>query len=267
MSLRRTYLLHIALAGAFLCGTTEASAGAQGDSTAYGTLIVRSDVDSAVVLLDGKPAGVTPLQLDSVAAGPHLVRVFHPDVANWLRGSVHDSIRVDPGAQLVRTYNVAGEIALSSTPAGAGIFLRDSLIGTTPLLIPRDSATLQSVLTITKEGYKTILLQPGDIRSGFLNLSLSPLLTGGSNNGQFSALSVNSGGRKAGLYLSGATAILAGIATAYLKIQSDDRQTRYMATGDPSLLVQRNRSDRDAAVSYVIMQIGFGIFAYLLLSD
>jgi len=265
---RRLFLI-IAAGALVLPAAVSAAPVPAGDSTAQGrgSLVVRADVDSAEVMLDGKHAGVTPLEIDSVEAGMHVLSVFHPDLTDWLTGSVRDSIQILAGERVIRSYRVAGDLSLTSTPSGASIYLRDSLLGFTPLLVPRDSANSRSELTLSLEGYKSIVLQPQDFRRGFVSLSLSPLAPGSPQNALLPETAVQPSGRQMGLYLSGATAVLAGIATAYLKIQADDRQDRYLSTGDPGLLLQRNRADQHAAVSYVIMQIGFGIFAYLLLSD
>jgi hypothetical protein len=245
----------------------DTNAAADSTAAARGVLVVQTDIDSALVLLDGRRAGVTPLEVDSVSVGTHLLRVLHPDVANWLTGSVSDTLRIGPAERVVRIYHIPREVSMNSTPSGAGIFLRDSLLGFTPLILPLDSTIGRSGLTISKPGYNSAVLRPNDVGRGFVQLSLSPKWPGESSEDRLLETSLRPGSGRTGLYLSGATAVLAGIATAYLKIQADDRQDRYTITGDPALLSQRNRFDRGAAATYVLTQISFGIFAYFLFSD
>jgi hypothetical protein len=241
----------------------------QPDSTAAaaGSLTVMADVDSALVVLDGHRVGITPLTLDSIAPGAHILRVLHPDLSNWLTGAVTDTLLVHSGDRLVRRYAIARAVSLITTPSDASVFLNDSLVGTTPLLLPEDSTFGHSIIMLRKEGFQAAVIHPLDARRGFLHL---PLVAEWSANAQEKDLFEQWQGptrSRTGVYLSGATMVLAGIATAYLKIRADDRQDQYALTGDPSFLTQRQRFDRGAAATFLLTQISFGIFAYFLLSD
>lgn len=230
-------------------------------------LTIRADVDSAIVVLDGKRAGVAPLTIDSLSEGTHVVRVLDPDLNNWLAGAVSDTLRLRRGDRTVRSYAVPRQISLLSTPPEADVFFNDSLIGATPLLLSRDSLVARSLLTVRKDGYQDAVIRPDQARRGFL---LLPLVPAWSKNGIENALmeqSVVPGRTMTGAYLSGAAAVIAGVATAYLKIRADDRQSQYELTGNPALRSERIRLDRGAAVTLALTQISFGIFAYFLLSD
>ncbi len=239
------------------------------DSTAVprASLTVRASVDSAVVMLDGRQAGVTPLTIDTLSPGSHVLRVIDPDVSNWLTEIITDTVRLQPGERLVRTYELTPKVSLGTTPAGARVFLNDSLVGMTPLVFLRDSTFGHSLLTLRKDGFKPLIIQLQDSGRGSLHFSLAPEWPGNApENNMFAQALVPERSRTV-TYISGATAVLAGIATAYLKIKADDRQDQYVLTGDPSLQAERVRLDRGAAITYVVTQISFGIFAYFLLSD
>ena len=68
-------------------------------------------------------------------------------------------------------------------------------------------------------------------------------------------------------YASGATMILAGALSAYLKTSSDNYFDTYAANRDPNLLSKVQRLDRWAGVSLFISEISFGVLTYLLLSE
>ena len=69
------------------------------------------------------------------------------------------------------------------------------------------------------------------------------------------------------LVSGGAVALISGIATAYYKIQADNRYDKFLATGDRQLLDETHRYDTMAAVTLALSQVGLVIVAYYLLSE
>ena len=55
-------------------------------------LEIRSDVDSALVVLDGAFVGRTPYMADSLAPGVHRIRVLHPDITGWLAAKMDSTV-------------------------------------------------------------------------------------------------------------------------------------------------------------------------------
>lgn len=68
-------------------------------------------------------------------------------------------------------------------------------------------------------------------------------------------------------YAAGATMILSGTLSAYLKTNSDNYFDSYVANRDPNLLSKVRRLDQWAGVSLIISELSFGVLTYLLLSD
>ena len=251
-----------------------AAAGARADGRAPDSaampqpaLVIRADVDSAIVILDGRRLGRTPLTIDSIAPGTHTVRLLHPDISNWMAGVLDDTLRVVQGDHKVCLYRFRKAVLFSTIPAGASVYIRDSLAGTTPLLVTdrRDGET--GSLAVSKNGYEPTSVSPWESPRGYTTLTLTPL---DQHAEEESIASESAPGPRIGparIFLSGAAMAVTGVATAYLKIKADNREALYQQTGNAALLSERNRLDRGAAVTLVLTQIGFGFFVYYLLSE
>jgi len=235
---------------------TDSSAGT------HGSLLVRSDVDSAIVLLDGRLIGRTPALIDAIPPGHHTVKVIHPDITNWLAGVSEDTITISPGEHRVCLVPLRRSLLFSTVPAGARVFIHDSLAGTTPLLLTPPRNAGEQVLSVMKEGYEPATTSPWDSPRGYATLPLIPLNE--ARNEAATSLSRSNTGR---LFAIGSAMTVTGIVTAFLKIKADNRQDLYLQTGDPGLLAERNRLDRGAAATLILTQIGFGFFLYELLSE
>lgn len=68
-------------------------------------------------------------------------------------------------------------------------------------------------------------------------------------------------------YVAGATMVLTGALSAYLKTHSDNEFDAYIVTGDPERLSSTRRLDKWAGVTLFISEISFGYLTYLLLSE
>jgi len=236
-------------------------------SPGYSSLSVRADVDSALVLIDGQEAGRAPLTLDSLTPGLHHVRILHPDISNWLTGSLSDSVTLSSGERKVVSYQLGRHISINTTPSGASLFITDSLSGVTPLTLWLDSTQRASLVVLRKEGYLQETLRPWEASRGFVNIRLSPEMTA-HDPGLPGQESVTGAVRSTlPLYVSGAATILSGAVAAYLKNRADERQALYLASGEPGLLAERNRLDSWSGALLVTTQIGFGLFTYFLLSQ
>jgi hypothetical protein len=141
-----------------------AKSGPEPDS-ATGALTIRTDVDSAVVLVNDRRVGIAPLTLDSLVAGTYVVKVLHPDVSNWLAGVATDTVRLSASDHVWRFYRLRPPVSVLSVPSGGKVFIGDSLAGTTPCVLPFDSVTWQSRLAIRKAGFGAAEVRPEDRKS------------------------------------------------------------------------------------------------------
>ena len=141
---RKCFLTLLAL---FL-GFTVQAAKDKGPST---RLDVTSQPAGAVVSVDYKEKGVTPLSLTDLAPGQHLLQVSK---ANYRDG--FDSVVLETGVSRTADFKLdplTGILLLTSTPDGSEVSLKGVSLGTTPLLI----TTLESGthrLAIASPGYQ-----------------------------------------------------------------------------------------------------------------
>ena len=141
---------------------------------------------------------------------------------------------------------------MDTDPQDVYVFSNDSLIGYTPLYL--------------KPGFKSLVLEKPDYLSKeitFDEISLNEKIKldfiGEENNGSFYESTI--------FKVLVGTAIALGAATAYFKLEADNRFEEYKITGDPELLNQTDRLDIISGVSFVALQINFGLIIYLFLSE
>jgi hypothetical protein len=129
-----------------------------------GRLLVRSTPAGAGVVIDGRSRGVTPLDLRKLAFGTHTIKVSHPGHDTRQRRVTLSERRparsVDFELRPTRVPSDAtpaattsGSLLVTSSPSGAQVFVDDSLIATTPLLLSNVAAGVRH-LRIELSGYK-----------------------------------------------------------------------------------------------------------------
>ncbi len=252
-----------------LC-TTHAQPAAGDSLTAQAgraTVTFLSDVDSSLVILDGRMAGRTPLKIDTISPGIHRVVLQNPDLENWLAESITDTITVDSGSARTLLYTLRRKVSFITDPAGADVVVGDSLAGTTPLVLDRGFARPGSNVSLSKQGYQTVDVDLGPATGEVLSYDLprdpskplepSPVLDAFADPHSSSTP----------LYITGAAAVISGSLAAYWKVRADDNFALYQQTGDPSLLSQTHRLDTGAALALVAAQISLGLFTYFLFTQ
>lgn len=231
------------------------------------TITFLTDVDSARVIIDGSFVGCTPVTVDTLQPGMHEVRLFHPDVENWLTERVTDSINVSPGDVRTLRYAFVPRYLLRSIPDGAEVYLGDSLVGAAPSIIRITSRMEGQTIQLRKEGYETIPVQPAHSERGVITVMLPPLWRQGSQKEAVFREEMTNGKRNLRLYIAGTATVLSGVAAAYFKVLADNRYDEYLRTGNPALRTETNKLDTASGVALAITQIGLGLFTYFLLSE
>jgi hypothetical protein len=237
-------------------------------SSVHPGLTIQANIDSALVTVDGVRVGFTPLTVDSLGAGKHILRLQQPDLLNWFATDITDTIQSPPaGESRILHYTFDRRAFIISQPFGAEVYLGDSLCGTTPLLMARQQLPTHPIISVRKVGYDTVTADLMNANRGVISLLLSPRWQRETGNGLVLDESESSSSKSFRLYVTGASAVLSGIAAAYLKVKADDRFLDYTNTGDPSLLAQTHRLDTASGIALGITQVCFGIFTYFLLSE
>jgi hypothetical protein len=126
------------------------------------------------------------------------------------------------------------------------------LIGNTPVYLNQDLKSL----VLEKSDYLSKEITIDEINS---NEKIRLDFIGEENNGSFYESTI--------FKVLVGTAVALGAATAYFKLEADNRFEEYKITGDPELLNQTDRLDIISGVSFVVLQINFGLIIYLFLSE
>jgi hypothetical protein len=231
------------------------------------SLTVVTDREGATLFLNGQKAGTTPLTIDTLSPGRHALLLLNPEPAGWLTENMSDTLTLEAGEARTFRYRLGGGVLINTVPSGATVLLDDSIAGLTPFILRQFLLENTRQVSLTLEGYEPAVVTAGSLLGEAIMLPLVRRWTPDTQP-EFAAVQGESWeGRTLPTVASGAGAVLAGAAAAYFKIQADDRNEAYGRGGDPGVLAERNRLDRAAAVSLVIMQVGVGLFMYLLLSD
>jgi hypothetical protein len=229
------------------------------------TVTVRTDIDSALVIIDDVEAGVTPLTIDTLRPGLHRITLVHPDVENWLATNLSDSFFVNPGEARTLHFRFEPRYIVSSYPFEADVVIEDSAVGTTPLLLTGDQVLKD--IRIRKDGYEPTNLDLARAHRGVVAVPLKKIWPG-HEDGQspFADPDKTESGRLR-VYITGSATILSGAAAAFFKVRADERYDLYRKTGEPSHLEETRRLDRASAVALCATQVGLALIVYFLLLE
>lgn len=226
-----------------------------------GSLTIETDQPGALVFLDNDSVGITPLTISSHHAGRRHVRLVPREASNWLIDPIVDTIDIDPTTLQTKRYTFSPKLLIVSTPAEAEVFLGDSLIGTTPLVVPGAPGPLR----LQKMGYADTTLDISHATRGIFATTLKKVWTSTAEESIFKdSQEIGSSLR---LYITGATTVIAGAVSAYFKVKADNTYSQYIRTGDPSQLAEVNRLDIAAGIALAATQLSLGLFTYFILSE
>lgn len=250
------------LAAMALLAIHAAAQSADSARTNAAALRISSEPDSAIVFLDGTRVGSTPLVLERLVPGPHTIRLVVGDPGNWFSDVTRDSLSLEPGSDRQIHYRLDHRFAIMTAPSGAEVLIGDSVAGTTPILVSYELARSGS-LQVRMKGYAgvSVTVPPGG--GSAVVLQLTPEQGAGPGDLQ----PAEAGSRLTSILISAGSVAISGVAAAYFKVSADEKNTRYLDTGDPTLRTQRDQRDMDAAVALVAMQVSLALLVSLLLAE
>lgn len=215
------------------------------------SLKIYSDIDNVNIFINDSLAGGSKNFATEIEPGNYVVKALE-NSAKWDSKAFIDTINVKDCSEISLTYFFRNEVLLDTDPRNAVVFREDSLIGFTPLLVnPQfDMLLLQKTDYLSREIFPSDLNPGNKIKLEFIGKEKSESFYGST---LFKILA--------------GTALALGAATAYFKIEADNKFDEYKITGDPELLEQTDRLDIISAVTFVALQIDFGLIIYFFLSD
>ena len=254
------------IAGIFLCSGLLGQSKPTADSV--GTVSIITEPSGADLYIDSLFVGKSPLQSIALERGPHTIRAFYPSVFAWNAIVTREPLDISAGEHQEKRLVVGQVMRIQSDPPGGIVHSDGSVIGMTPLYARSPSPGALDLI-IQKEGFDSLRIPLSEIRAGFVRVQLSPKsgLGGAVRPGD---VLVGNGAAATDhwlTYASGATMIVSGVASAYLKDRANRNFDSYLRTNSPADLSLTKRLDREAAAALIVSQISFAILAYFLLSE
>lgn len=214
-------------------------------------LTVNSDIENVDVFIDDSLSGSGKNVIVDVAEGMHQIEVKENNY-RWDSKSFNERVNIEFCNDTILNFYFLSDVLLNSQPGNASVFSGDSLIGYTPLHIPMG---LQNI-TLKKNGYESKHINYSDFDA------LKPVemnFTGEYEDGTFF--------NKTLFKILLGSMLALGAATAYFKLEADKYFDDYQFSGDHSLLDKTHQYDLISGVSFVALQINFGLIIYYFLVD
>ena len=132
-------------------------------SDVRGRIIVRSVPAGAIVTVDGRLYGETPLTVRDLVLGAHSVQIAHPgyvprtDRITLTSGAPSQTVsaQLEPGVDTAKAGATQGSVFVDTRPRGARVTIDGRDAGVTPVQIPEVSLGPHKI-TIELAGYKTL---------------------------------------------------------------------------------------------------------------
>ena len=124
------------------------------DTQNTGAINLTSTPSGASVFLDGSFKGVSSITLEKITPGKHMLKVTKTGYQDWQQEvTVSSDKTIEIFVNLTLLSLAPGEINLTSTPAGASVFLDGSFKGVSPIIISNVPVG-KHILKVTKSGYQ-----------------------------------------------------------------------------------------------------------------
>ena len=215
------------------------------------TLKNTSDINNVIILVDDSLAGTGDYVEVKLGKGTHKITALE-NSDRWDAKTFIDTITVIDCSDVSINYKFIKKVFLDTDPQDAYVYSADSLIGYTPLLIPEYLNNLR----LEKPGYQGITLNYSQLK---MNEPVKLKYIGQPDDGNFFDKTLFK-------ILVGSMVTL-GAATAYFKLKADNKFDEYQQSGDASLHDQTNRLDLVSGITFVALQINFGLIIYFFLVD
>ncbi|MBX2992707.1 MAG: PEGA domain-containing protein [Bacteroidetes bacterium] len=226
------------------------------------TVTILANIEGAYVFLNGDSVGTTPLLNYASTPGFYHLRIVSPDVESWLSDPILDSLTIEEGTTREFSYTFERKVLIVTTPSGAEVTVKDSVLGTTPLVLKTEHPSLK----LRRPGFEETTIDLASAKQGIITAQLKRQWQHDSDE---TALNDETGEGTGSLrlYITGATTIVAGAASAYFKVRADNLYGQYIRNGDPAQLSEVNRLDTAAGIALAATQISLGLFTYFVLSE
>jgi len=214
-------------------------------------VIINCNIENVNIFIDDSLSGSGKNVVTNVSGGVHQIVVTKNNYS-WDTKTFSETLNLQSCNDTVLSFNFLSDVLLNSDPGNAAVFDGDSLLGYTPLHIPLG---LQSI-KLQKNGYESKTVHYSD----FENLKPVKMnFTGEYKEGTFF--------NKTLFKILLGSMLALGATTAYFKLEADKYFDDYKFGGDHSLLDKTHQYDLISGISFVALQINFGLIIYYFLVD
>lgn len=214
-------------------------------------VIINSEANDLLIFVDDVFAGKGNVTIELIA-GVHKIRIEESSL-NWNAKKIQKEITISEcGENYNFSFSFDETILLETKPDDIWVYENNTLLGNTPLFIPKNFSSLK----LEKKDYKSLTLKPADIAS------LNPI------NLEFTGESKTTSFADSPYFkiLIGTAVGLGGLA-AYYKIQADQSFEKYEQTNQQKYLDETDKFDDISGIAFGVLQVNFGALIYFLLSD
>ena len=214
-------------------------------------IIIQTNVETSALFIDENLIAEGNNIIVELDSGNYKIRIIE-DLKKWDAEIINDTLKIVDCNDVFLIYNFKSKSLIDTKPQDVYVTDGDSLLGFTPLLIDKNF----DELFLSKPGYSNKTVSQAEINSeqkpeltfigevkgeSFYNTTLFKVLVG--------------------------TAIALGATTAYYKLEADKKFDDYQVSGDQELLDQTDRYDIVSGVTFVALQINFGMIIYFFLTE
>lgn len=122
---------------------------------ATGTLIVGTNPEGAAVIVDGRHRGATPLSVDGLSPGDHVLELVTESEHRRLPVRITAGGQVSQFLELPKTAPTLGDLQIRSEPPRARVTVDGHLFGRTPLVVKNLSPGTHTVVLENETGSYT----------------------------------------------------------------------------------------------------------------
>jgi len=214
-------------------------------------LLIETDLNPVNILVNDSLVSESSFYSAELSDGSYKIVVME-NVDRYDAKMFIDSIELRNCEEKKLIFKTEDKVYLDSSPQDAYVFSGDSLLGNTPLFIPKSITELR----LTKPKYEDKLL----FRDQFLSEPIINLKFIGNHKEESFFYSTT-------FQILAGTALVFGAATAYYKLKADDAFDEYKFTGDKDKLDETDKYDLVSGITFTALQINFGYILYRFLTE
>ena len=220
------------------------------------------------VYVDTTFVGNEGIRSYKLAEGEYTVHVYDPGSLNWSDRGMVKNIQIRSGILTTVSFDNSDQMEIETIPFGGKVFLKDELIGITPLQIDREIVSSHAI-SIHKEGFVPKKFTVGELQQAYHPIVLEP----SKPSLQVESVILSDNDSQLKWYREGlvVTSLLSSWASYFLKREADQTYQRYQRASDSremiALYSQTKHYDTLSEIAIVVSATTLATYFYMLVTD